>query len=135
MDQWINKPTIYYDGQCPLCNFWVKWTLKRVPPHTFYFASLQGVTASKTVPSFLLKAPLNSIVLRIDNGYLQESGAIFEIIKKLPFPWKLLQFFNLFPWFITNGVYRIIAQNRFLLFPRKAHCMLLIPEYKEDFLP
>jgi predicted DCC family thiol-disulfide oxidoreductase YuxK len=37
-----NKHIVLYDGDCPMCNYWVNFILKRDDKNKFMFAALQS---------------------------------------------------------------------------------------------
>ena len=132
----MNKPIILFDGPCVLCNAWVnllcKWDLK----DKLHFASLD----SKTGKEFFKERNLNpteldSVVFWIPNEmYALEAQATFELFKTLGGIFSILTLFNLLPNFITSGVYRIVARNRYRWFGKLDVCPLPNPRYAHKFI-
>lgn len=59
----IEKPILFFDGECGLCQRSV-WLLARIDfKRRLYFAPLQGITAQRFVPAEV-RASLNTIVFK-----------------------------------------------------------------------
>ncbi|MCH7761547.1 DUF393 domain-containing protein, partial [candidate division TA06 bacterium] len=50
----MEKPILLFDGVCNLCNFSVRFTIKRDPNLKFLFASLQSAVGQKLLKQFKL---------------------------------------------------------------------------------
>lgn len=130
-----NKPVVFFDGVCVLCNASVQFILKRDKKHYFYFATLQSDVAKQ----FLLHVPENilkkdSIILSDKGKIYTESSAALKIGAHLNGLWKLSQVLWIVPLFIRNGVYRWIAKNRYKWFGIKDQCMMPDNSIKHRFL-
>src|SRR4051812_41211311 len=105
-------PIVLFDGVCNFCNYWVNFAIKRDKKQRLKFTPLQGVTASRVLPTFLIyPAALNSVIF-IDEGkaYTQSSAAI-RICKYLDGGWKIFYVLIIIPKFIRDFLYNIIARN------------------------
>ena len=126
---------VFFDGVCNLCNSTVQFLLKIDKQQRLKFGSLQGEAAQKTLPSFNIRTEmLTSIVFIHNNKAYTESTAILEIFKAIGGCWSTLFIFKIIPIFIRDGIYRIIARNRYQWFGRKKQCMVPKPEYTSRFL-
>lgn len=129
------KPVIFFDGLCNLCNGAVQFALRHEKNDAFRYTALQGQYAKKTLAQFKVNPKqLNSILL-IDNGKLYfKSTAALRITKKFKGLWPALYLFILVPAFIRNWVYDIIAKNRYKWFGKKESCWVPTPALKAKFL-
>ena len=75
------------------------------------FSRLQSDYSSKILPQNFIHE-MNTVIVLDDGNILSESEAIFNIIKDLDFPAKILLIFNLLPNFLLNYCYRFISRNR-----------------------
>ena len=135
MNEQENHPIILFDGVCNLCNASVQYVIKHDPQHIFRFASLQSSFAQKILSKYNL--PLNdynSFILFADNKIYTRSTAALLVAKKLKGVVKTLYVFIIVPKFIRDGVYNIIAKNRYKWFGKKNECWLPTPELKNLFL-
>lgn len=131
----MDHPIILFDGICNLCNNAVQFVLKHDKKKLFRFASLQ----SDFGKSILIKHALptdnfNSFVLILNGKAYTKSTAALSVAKMLSGPIKLLYGFIVVPAFIRNGVYNVIARNRYKWFGKKESCMLPSPDVAARFL-
>jgi predicted DCC family thiol-disulfide oxidoreductase YuxK len=126
---------ILFDGVCNLCSGAVQFVLKRDKKKRYKFASLQGEAGQALLYQYGLPLDnFNSFVL-VENGkVLTKSNAALEIAKHLSGGWKLLSAFRIIPSFIRDGVYRLIASNRYKWFGKKESCWIPTPELRARFL-
>lgn len=130
----IDKPIIFFDGLCNLCNGAVTFFITKDKKMQFFYASLQGETAKKLEIDKQLPEGTDSIVLYKEGKILTHAPAVFQILRKAPWPWKIISAGRFLPKFITNGIYRWIAHNRYGWFGKRESCMMPKPEWKELFL-
>ena len=123
-----------FDGKCVLCNKSVDLLLQIDTDKCLVFTSIQGNFA-KSLP--LKDIDLNnpkSIIVWHNNNLYQKSQGIFLILKKLPYPWKLLYIFSITPNFISDFFYDVIAKNRYNWFGKSQNCRIPSSEERKQFL-
>ena|SRR5688572_15981092 len=126
---------VLFDGVCNLCNGLVQFIIKRDPAGVFKFASLQSDYGQQQLEKFNIdKNLLHSIILVRDSQYYQRSDAALEIAKKIKGGWRVLYAFKIIPRFLRDGIYNLIAKNRYRFFGKKDACWIPTPELKERFL-
>ena len=128
-------PTLLFDGICNYCNAMVNFIIRQDKKKVFRFAALQSDAGQKVLNEF--KLPQNnfdSFILVENNKIYQRSDAALRLYNKLPWYWKWTQIFWIFPKIIRDGVYSVIARNRYKWFGKKDQCMVPAPEVKERFL-
>jgi predicted DCC family thiol-disulfide oxidoreductase YuxK len=126
---------IFFDGLCNLCNQTVDWILKRDKKQLFRYASLQGETA-KTSLSETARDSLASIVLLNKKGEaVTESDAIIQILERLEGYSVLAKVLGVFPRFLRDFAYQIVAKSRYRIFGKRDTCRLPSAEEKSKFLP
>ena len=130
-----DHPVILFDGVCNLCNSSVQYVIKHDPEHIFRFASLQSPFGQKFLSdNHLSSNNINSFILFSNNKIYTRSTAALQVAKRLKGLMKLLYFFMIVPGFIRDGVYNIIAKNRYKWFGKEETCWLPTPELKNLFL-
>lgn len=129
-----NNPIVLFDGVCNLCNSTVLWIIQHDPKQQFRFASLQGDYGQQVLQRFHLPPDaLNSfILLKDDQIYTKSTGAL-KVAKALSGLWPLLYICIIIPPFIRNGVYDLIAKNRYRWFGKKESCAIPSPALKALF--
>jgi predicted DCC family thiol-disulfide oxidoreductase YuxK len=126
---------ILFDGVCNLCNGIVQFIIKRDPHARFRFASLQSAAGQLHLKRFGLDPDvLHSVILIDGDNVYERSDAALLIAKHLGPPWKLLAGFNIFPKFLRDAGYNLVARNRYRIFGKKDQCMIPTPELKARFL-
>ena len=132
MDQ---QHIILFDGVCNLCNAAVQFVIRHDKSEQFIFASLQSDTGKRILSEHSLpESDLKSFILVEENKVYTRSSAALRVAKKLNGILPALYVFMLVPSFIRDGVYNLIAKNRYKWFGRKDECLLPSPELKARFL-
>lgn len=127
--------TVLFDGVCNLCNGTVQFVIKRDRAAIFRFASLQSMYAHTLLREVNLPTDQLYSVIVIEKGIAyQKSDAALRIAKHLPGFWRWLYIFRFIPKFIRDGMYNLIARNRYRLFGKQDQCMIPTPELKARFV-
>lgn len=131
-----NKKIILFDGVCNLCNSFVNRIIKKDTQNMFVFASLDSSVGEK------ITNQLNINTNKIDSIILYEPGVSYDF--KSTAALKIMKEFGGFYWFtqigyvlpetVRDGIYDIIAKNRYKWFGKKDSCMIPTPELKAKFL-
>jgi predicted DCC family thiol-disulfide oxidoreductase YuxK len=132
-----SQPVLFFDGVCNLCNGMVQFVIRHDKKEIIRFAPLQGKAAAGIVPEVIKKYGYlpDSLILKVGPAYAIKSSAALQVLKILGGWWKFLYWLGMiFPAFLRNGVYRVIAQNRYKWFGKKQSCMIPTPDLKARFL-
>jgi predicted DCC family thiol-disulfide oxidoreductase YuxK len=132
-------PVVFFDGVCNLCNRTVQFIIRHDKKGVFRFASLQSkageeakVRAEKQSESGSRK--IDSIILFYKGSYYTKSSAALKIGMLLGgIGWLLVPGY-IFPSFIRDAVYDVIAKRRYQWFGKRDECMIPTPELKARFL-
>jgi len=133
----VDRPIIFFDGICNLCNSSIDLVLKfKTKESLFFIASLQGQTAKSILPLHYLE-DLSSIVYYDANGHiLTKSQAILEICKSMAWPIKVLgKILSFIPSQYLDKVYDFIASKRYNWWGKKSQCRLPNESERFIFLP
>jgi len=126
---------VFFDGVCTLCNRSVNFLIKHDKKGVLKFASLQSTFAKNTLPKSLLDSEaLDSILFYTEGKYSEKSNAILKLCKTLGGFFYVFQLGYLLPPFLRNGVYTLIANNRYRWFGTTAHCSVPATDLKDRFL-
>jgi len=130
-----NKPIIFFDGVCAMCNSFVDVVIRADKKRTFRFAPLSGETAKNLLPP-LSGDPREWSMLYLDErGIHDQSDASLQVYRRLGGAWWLLSLARIVPRVIRTPVYRVIARNRYRWFGRRETCRVPTDEERERFLP
>jgi predicted DCC family thiol-disulfide oxidoreductase YuxK len=126
---------VLFDGVCHLCSSSVNFIIRRDPRARFKFAPLQSPTGQALLHRHRLSInTLDTLVLIEAGRAYTRSTAVLRVARRLSGLWPVAYFGIVVPKPVRDAVYRIIAQNRYKWFGRRAECMLPTPEVKERFL-
>ena len=127
--------TIIFDGVCNLCNASVIFIIKRDKNSIFKFLPIQSKRAHEIRKSIKINFEnIDTVILIRDNNIFYQSDAALEIAGSLDYPWKIFYLFKFIPKFIRDGIYRIIARNRYQWFGKKESCMIPTADIQSKFL-
>lgn len=129
-----DKLYVFYDGDCGFCNFWVQWILKNDKKDQFLFASLQGDFGQKFLRERNLPTQsFNTIYLwKPEKFYLKKSNAIICIAENLGGIFSLSKILKIFPRFLGDFGYDLVAKNRKKLITE--NCLLPSEEQRKKFI-
>jgi predicted DCC family thiol-disulfide oxidoreductase YuxK len=135
-----SNPIVLYDGVCGLCNRLVQFILKRDKRDSFRFASLQGDWSSTLLQRHNLDPnDLDTVYVVLDYAQpaerlLARSDAILFLLKELGGVWQLAAVGKILPRAVRDGIYKLVARNRYRVFGKYESCMLPEPKHRAKFL-
>jgi predicted DCC family thiol-disulfide oxidoreductase YuxK len=126
---------IFFDGECPMCNGWVKRFIRWDKNKIFRFAPLESETAKKMLggifPDYLKE---DTIIYYDDGKTYVRSTAAFKILSQLGWPYSWSKVGFLIPRPIRDGVYRLVASQRYRYGKRYDSCPVPPPEWRDRFI-
>lgn len=137
LESGVDKPILFFDGICGLCNTSVDFVLARDKKGRLLYSPLQGETAKQLLSEKEIHN-LDTVVFRPAEGspLYRRSAAIVRLCWLLGFPWNLLGWMLwLIPLPIRDLGYRIVAGSRYRLFGKHETCRMPTPEERARFLP
>lgn len=131
-----NKKIILFDGVCNLCNNAINFIIEHDKKDVFRFASLQSDLGKRLVSERGIDPEVLDTIFLIEPGvvYYEKSTAALKIAKDLSGGYSLMKHLLFLPEFIRDGVYNLVASNRYSWFGKKESCMIPTPELKAKFL-
>lgn len=131
----VQNPIIFFDGVCGLCNSVVSVLLRADTNHLFRFAPLQGETARALLPPLSDDPGIWSLVYLDEQGVHEQSDGALLIARRLGGAWSLLGVIRFLPRGVRDGLYRVIARNRYRWFGKREACRIPTAEERARFLP
>jgi predicted DCC family thiol-disulfide oxidoreductase YuxK len=132
-----NKKIILFDGVCNLCNFFVQFVIQHDKADKFRFVSLQSELGEQIASTSPLSSKRLDSVLLLDvatSSYKNKSQAVFEVLIELNYFKWLAKLFSMFPRFVTDLIYDVIAKYRYRLFGKQNQCWVPTKELQSKFL-
>lgn len=124
---------VFFDGVCNLCQSSVKYLIKFDSKQQLKFASLQGLYAKKILPQEDL-IDLDSIVFYDGKVFYQKSDAFLKLCGIIGRWHNIFLLGYLLPKFLRNGLYDLIAKNRYRWFGKQDYCMVPTKDIQDRFL-
>jgi predicted DCC family thiol-disulfide oxidoreductase YuxK len=129
----MDKPIIFYDGDCGFCNKTVQFVLNREKNEDIHFCALQSDFAKAFFKELGIDEIDFSTFYFWDGKKLNSrSTAALKVLNYLKFPFNLGKIGWLCPRFIRDGIYGMIAKRRMRLAP--SFCALPTPKQAVRFL-
>jgi predicted DCC family thiol-disulfide oxidoreductase YuxK len=106
----------------------------------FRFAALQSDLASTTLQRHNRDSrDLDTVYVVVDYGQpaerlLARSDAILFLLKHLGGIWRVATLGKVFPRRVRDGIYGLVARNRYRVFGKYDACLLPSPETRAKFL-
>ena len=135
-----HQAIVLYDGICGLCNSLNQFILKRDTHDRFRFASLQSKFAQDLLKRHGADASdLDTVYVAINYGQPNEhlqarSEAILRVLTELGGIWKCARFARALPKAVRDGIYNVVARNRYRVFGKHDSCLLPDPQHRGKFL-
>jgi predicted DCC family thiol-disulfide oxidoreductase YuxK len=136
----LSNPIVFYDGVCGLCNRLVQFLLKRDRHDRLRFASLQSQFATSLLKRHGLDSrDLDTVYLVLDDKQSSErvlarSDAILYLLRQLGGVWSIAGLGRVLPKWVRDGIYKIIAGNRYRVFGKYESCLLPQEQHRHKFL-
>lgn len=135
-----SKVVIFYDGDCGLCNFFVRFVLLNIRRNNlFLFASQKGKSFNELKIHFKHHNNFPDSIFVFDEKnqkLLIRTKAIIYILDRLKPPWYFVgKILKLIPVFILDFFYFIVSKIRNKFFKKViSGCPLLPSEMKNYFI-
>ncbi len=126
---------IVFDGVCNLCNGSINFILSRDQREQFVFAPVQSPFAEELLARHGLAGIGEDSFVLVKKGktYLRSDAAL-QISREMCGLWPLLWGLRVIPKGLRDGVYNLVAQNRYRLFGKKSSCMVPTPALQRRFI-
>ena len=131
----MKEMILLFDGVCNFCNFWVNIVLDRDKNGVIRFAPLQSEAGKALLrKGGFSEHDFDTFILTDGEIFYTKSDAGLKVAGVLGFPYSMLKVFSFLPRPLRNGLYDIIAKNRYRFFGKKEACRIPTPGERERFL-
>ncbi|MFB1003059.1 MAG: DCC1-like thiol-disulfide oxidoreductase family protein [Bacteroidia bacterium] len=125
---------VLFDGVCSLCNGSVDLIVRNENGNALKFASLQSDLGKEVIKKSGLENVPDSILFYSEGTLYAESDAVLRVVKFLKMPYNWLVVFRVMPRMIRDGMYRLIARNRYRWFGKRDTCRVPTAQEREKIL-
>lgn len=127
------KPIVFFDGICGLCNKSIDLLLGMDRRGALRFAPLQGQTAAAVLEQQMVTR-LDSMVFMSGGKIYTQSDAPLQILRTIGGPWAWCYPLRMIPKAWRDVLYRQVAKNRYRLFGKHESCRIPTPAERARFL-
>lgn len=121
-----------YDGSCGFCSRTVQFVLRHGDPSILFTPLGSPVSNEIFEKSGITDPDLETFYFFQEGSLHQRSKAAFNLAKYLKFPFRALSLFRVFPAWITDPFYNIVARNRKRIAGES--CLLPTKEERKRFI-
>ena len=116
---------IIFDSVCNLCNWAVRFIIRRDVHSRFRFVACQIETGRKLLEQHGIAFGNAETLVLIENGrYYTGSTAVLKITRRLSGLWPLFHVFIIIPTWFRDFLYHLVARNRYRIFGRRENCSM-----------
>lgn len=121
-----SHPVIFFDGQCALCNGFVRYVLRHDRKGLFRFSPLQSSYAQRLGLQIPTEADgsLSTMIVLWEGTQYRYADGVLKVLQHLGGLHILAVVFRIFPRCIRDTMYRWLARRRYAMFGRSDICML-----------
>lgn len=130
------RPILFFDGLCNLCNHFVQVVIKHDKKARFRFASLQSDTGVEMLRHIRREKGFvpDSLVLLYKGRIYIKSSAALKTASMLKGVYPLLTIGYILPRPVRDALYDMVAKYRYKWFGKRNECMIPTPELQSRFL-
>ena len=110
------SPIVFFDGECGLCSRVVRFINRYEKKDEISFSPLQSDFAIKVLANKNIKPDLNTFYFYSNDTITDRSSGVLKIIPFLKWYFSFLLIFWIFPKFIRDFFYNLIAKNRLKIY-------------------
>lgn len=126
-----NKALLIYDDQCMLCHSSLQFILRRDNKDKFRITSFQSSIAQQ----FMNSKMSQTVVLIYQNQTYIKSRAVIQTLSLLGRKWKTLAIIlQLFPTFLADFFYNIVAKYRYQWFGKLTKCSVPNNDWRKKLI-
>lgn len=121
---WPDDNVILYDGVCIFCSHWIRFVATRDIGRRFRFTAIQSGYGTRLAQALGIdpRDPDTNAVIHGGVAHFKSDGAL-TVLSLLP-GWRWTRALLVFPRWLRNPVYNLIAKNRYRIFGRAEMCMV-----------
>ncbi len=130
-----DRPIVLFDGVCVMCSAWARFLLRHDRRELFRLLPAQTPLGQALYRHYGLDATRFETNILLEDGmaWLKSESSI-RMAERLGPPWSFLRALRLLPLSWRDGLYEIVARNRFRWFGRRDVCHRPEPGQEARFL-
>ncbi len=114
-----------YDGYCNVCSGWARFMIRHPISPPFTLVAMQSEPGRKLLLAQGVDPDDPATFVVFDQGrVLRESDGAIHVMASLGGVWRMARALQLIPRRWRDGLYRLLARNRYRWFGKRAVCYL-----------
>ena len=124
MNAWSDDDIILYDGVCMFCSRWVRFVATRDSQRRFRFTAIQSPYGTRMARAFGIDPgdPDTNAVIHGGVTFFKSDAAL-TVLSNLP-GWGWVTLLRAVPKPLRDGVYNLVARNRYRIFGKYEACFV-----------
>jgi predicted DCC family thiol-disulfide oxidoreductase YuxK len=119
---------VLFDGECVMCSAGATFLLRVDKRRIFTLGTVQSPEGSAILAWHGLPTKTyTSFILCEGSRHYAKSAAFVRVVARLGFPWNLVAALWVVPRPVRDWLYDLVAKNRYRLFGKREHCIVLDP--------
>jgi predicted DCC family thiol-disulfide oxidoreductase YuxK len=119
----LNPRIIVFDGYCHLCSAWARFVERHPSRPPFKLIPMQSEEGKALLVAHQINPEDPTTFLVLDGAqHFTASDAAIHVIAALGHLWHMIYLVRVIPRRWRDGIYRVVARNRFRWFGRRATC-------------
>jgi predicted DCC family thiol-disulfide oxidoreductase YuxK len=119
----LGSRMIVFDGYCHLCSAWARFITRH--QGRFELVAMQSDEGKALLVADQIDPDDPSTFLVLDGArHLTASDAVIHVVAASGGPWRMTYALRVIPRRWRDGIYRMVARNRYRWFGRRATCYL-----------
>jgi predicted DCC family thiol-disulfide oxidoreductase YuxK len=124
-----------FDGVCNFCSATVRLVTLMDLDGLIRFSAVQSTYGQLLCRQAGVDPADPTTFLFFDQGRpLQATDAMAALVTRLKAPWRWFRFITAVPRPLRDGLYRLVAKNRYRLFGKRTVCMVPSPHLRARFI-
>ena len=122
--EWPDDDVILYDGVCVFCSRWVRFVATRDVARRFRFTAIQSPYGARLAQACGIDPddPDTNAVVHGGVAFFKSDAAL-TVLSALP-GWRWTRAMLAVPKPLRDGVYTLVAQNRYRIFGKYEECFV-----------
>ena len=127
---WPDDDVILYDGVCVFCSRWIRFVATRDVDRRFRFTAIQSDYGSRLAQALGIdpEDPDTNAVVHGGVAYFKSDAAL-TVLSHLP-GWQWTRVLRAVPKAWRDGVYSLLARNRYRIFGKYEACFVPAAEFR-----
>ena len=128
-----SKTLFVFDGVCVLCSGGVGWLMRHDRRARISFMSAQSPTGQALYRHYGIVLDESYLLISDGQAYTASAGYL-RLAGVLGGRWRLARAAAIFPEFLRDAVYGLVARNRYRWFGKADYCSLLNEDQRQRLL-